>query len=946
MTLLDNTTLGRYEVRSLIGKGGMGEVYLAHDTQLRRQVALKVLLDKYIGNSDHLRRFQQEACAASALNHPNIVTIYEISQADDIRFISMEYIKGQTLRQKLKNHGLSLRKTVNIAIQVAEALSAAHSAGIIHRDIKPENIMIRQDGYVKVLDFGLAKLSDAHYEVQATPEASTITHFDTGQGHVIGTAAYMSPEQLRGQEIDIRTDIWSLGAVLYEMLVVMPPFKGSTTGEVIVSILERAPEPLIATIRNAPQELQDIISKALQKNRDSRYQSASAMIEDLSRFQQLLLLQEAQNTDIGVNTVYHQNAQTHDLGLLQSNDRGASTNENLTEPDEKKVETDETYVKTNSKEKSTVSEQLALSTITQRFWWRKRFSLLLVLVLIGVAGYLAYFFKDRIWSNNSSSKWEFQRRSLPGDAKAAVISPDGKSIASVVEESGKQTIHLLDLATNSDLRIVGPTAKNYQSLAFTPDSNFVYYLEVEVETHSLYRVSKFGDGKSKILSNVNSSVTFSPDGTQMAFTRYKKDPEETMLVIANINGAEERILDAGNTYNYVVSTEHGGGPAWSPNGKTIASLISTDSGYDIALFQVSEGTKRMLGLKDWIIENIIWPNQEGLIVCGRKLPQIRSQIWQLSIRDGSFIRITNDSLIYGMVSSSADGKSLLTFQHEVMKSLWIVTEGNKQQAVKVKSSSDIDSTSIGWTKAGNLFYSLWSNEGIPKIIVSKEGQEENFSFSAGASNDHFITMTPDDAYIIFVSRRSGAQNIWRANVDGSQLVQLTNSPYSDMPTVTPDGLWIIYQSPTSSHNGAWRVSLEGGTPELIVDRNCLFPAVSPNGDLLACYAWEPNDAKSLRIDIYSMKDFSLTNSYRLPPSGITPLENTLKWSPDEKGIGYITSVSGSSNVWVQPLTGGKPYLLTSFDEGKATNFAWSPDGKKVLCARSYETPTASLITQK
>lgn len=273
MDIGSGTLLGRYRVQSQLGAGGMGEVYLAHDEQLDRIVALKLLPAKIATDAQRMRRFVQEARAVSALNHPNILTIHEIGQSETVQFIATEFIEGETLRQRMTTQRMALTKVVDVAIQIASALEAAHSAGIVHRDIKPENIMLRPDGYVKVLDFGLAKLT----ELQGPNSGEAGTLIRTEPGMVVGTANYMSPEQARGLQVDARTDIWSLGVVLYEMVAGQVPFSGTTGTDVLVAVLDKEPPPL----PESPTRLSDIISKALQKDKRLRYQSAGELLIEL-----------------------------------------------------------------------------------------------------------------------------------------------------------------------------------------------------------------------------------------------------------------------------------------------------------------------------------------------------------------------------------------------------------------------------------------------------------------------------------------------------------------------------------------------------------------------------------------------------------------------------------------------------------------------------------------
>src|SRR6266545_524779 len=267
-------SIGHYQVVSLLGVGGMGQVYLAEDEKLRRKVALKLLPASYTRDESRLRRFQQEARAASALNHPNILTIHELGEVNGEQFIATEFVEGETLRERLKRAPLNLAETLDVAVQIAGALAAAHKAGIVHRDIKPENIMLRHDGYVKVLDFGLAKLTE---QQEPATQTSATENVDISSGLVMGTVKYMSPEQARGLQVDPRSDIFSFGVVLYEMIAGRPPFEGKNSNELISTILKKEPSPL----SDVPQETQRLISRALRKKKEDRYQTIEDLLADL-----------------------------------------------------------------------------------------------------------------------------------------------------------------------------------------------------------------------------------------------------------------------------------------------------------------------------------------------------------------------------------------------------------------------------------------------------------------------------------------------------------------------------------------------------------------------------------------------------------------------------------------------------------------------------------------
>ncbi|HMJ25048.1 MAG TPA: serine/threonine-protein kinase, partial [Pyrinomonadaceae bacterium] len=278
---LSGKTLAAYTIIRHLGSGGMGNVFLAEDPRLERLVALKLLPASLTGNSESVLRFQQEARAASAISHPHIAHIYEFGEVDDSCYLTMEYVEGKTVRELVNEKAIDFRQALDIALQVGQALQAAHEAGVVHRDIKPENIMVRHDGYVKVLDFGLAKLIPAQKETGRRRSGS----FDTSPGLIMGTTAYMSPEQVRGELVDARTDVWSWGVLLYEMILGQAPFKGRTSSDVIAAVLKTEPEALLSTNSDIRSGLKPIFRKALAKEAEDRYASIQEAIDDLQTVQ-------------------------------------------------------------------------------------------------------------------------------------------------------------------------------------------------------------------------------------------------------------------------------------------------------------------------------------------------------------------------------------------------------------------------------------------------------------------------------------------------------------------------------------------------------------------------------------------------------------------------------------------------------------------------------------
>jgi len=411
---LAGQSFGPYQISARIGTGGMGEVYLAQDSRLERKVALKVLHDYFTRDDEPLRRFQQEARAASALNHPNILTIHEIGQIDSRHFIVTEFIEGETLRQRMNRTQIKVGEALDVAIQVASALAAAHQAGIAHRDIKPENIMLRPDGVVKVLDFGLAKLTE-----QKGDDLEAATLVNTKQGIVMGTAHYMSPEQARGQKIDERTDLFSLGAVLYEMVAGRVPFEGKTMTDVLASILRVEPAPLNQSASGTPTELERIVDKALRKDKEERYQRAQELLSDLKDLKQRL--------EFEIQLERSVQPQTKD-GLAAVTQRGGqgtgATNDGPTIP-------------------PTSSAEYIVSQITHH---RRPVALALGIVVLLVAGSAYYFYFARGSKTPIDSIAVLPLHNTSGDQNAEYLS-DGISEALINSLSELQQLRVVARGT-------------------------------------------------------------------------------------------------------------------------------------------------------------------------------------------------------------------------------------------------------------------------------------------------------------------------------------------------------------------------------------------------------------------------------------------------------------------------------------------------------------------
>ncbi|HET7112931.1 MAG TPA: protein kinase, partial [Pyrinomonadaceae bacterium] len=512
-------SIGNYQILSFISRGGMGEVYLAQDKRLSRKVALKLLPHTFTKDNDRLRRFEQEARAASALNHPNIITIYEIFQANSTHVIATEFVEGETLRQRLRRSSLSLSEALNIAIQIADALAAAHKAGIIHRDIKPENVMLRPDGYVKILDFGLAKLSEETTAVVAA-EAPTM-QVRTGSGFVLGTAGYMSPEQARGLVVDHRSDIFSLGAVMYEMLARRKPFEGETPSDTMAAILKTEPAPLQHLAPQLPAELVRIVNKSLRKDREERYQVVKDLWLDLKALRQELEFQAKLDHSV-------QSDNGGGTGLM---DRAHST------AAESPLQPTETRSAIN-----TITESLSIEIKRHKFG--VAVVLATVLAIVGLGAFGVYKLVNRKPEIGAFQNIHLTRLTNSGDVIDATISPDGKWVVYVRSDRNVQSLWIRQVSTANDKMIVPAASVGYFGITFSPDGNEIYYaIKSQLDRGNLYRVPTLGGPPVKVLEKIDGPVSFSPDGNRFVLVRGNyPNAGESALVIANVDGSNEQTL--------------------------------------------------------------------------------------------------------------------------------------------------------------------------------------------------------------------------------------------------------------------------------------------------------------------------------------------------------------------------------------------------------------------
>ena len=924
-------TIGHYKIISTLGVGGMGEVYLAEDSSLGRQIALKLLPADLTRDTDRLRRFQQEARAASALNHPNIVTIHEIGVIDNRHFIATEFIDGRTLRQyisgslshttsdgnRTSGKHLKLSEILNIGIQAADALAAAHEAGIVHRDIKPENIMVRRrDSYVKVLDFGLAKLTEGDVAALDT-EAPTKTQVKTSAGVVMGTASYMSPEQARGEQVDARTDIWSLGVVLYEMVAGCGPFERSTPSEVIALILEREPPPLARYAREVPPELERIVNKALTKDREERYQTAKDLLVDLRRLRQQLEVR----------------AEVERLATPGAGSKVAVPGDG-TEP---AATTDEETAATQAEIlRRTSSAEYLVSEIK-----RHKTGALVALAALIIAGAVAAFGLYKfIGQRRAGTKptaafqtMKITRLTSTGKAKSAAISPDGRYVVHVVDENGQQSLWMRQVAPLSNVQIVPPADFPYFGLTFSPDGSYIYYIGVEPEdisTPVLYQRPMLGGAAKKLIVDIDSPITFSPDNKQLAFVRFVPDKGESLLMLANADGTAERRL-AVRIYPDSFSRSNPG-PSWAPDGKVIVcnagGTDATGPYMNLVEVRIADGTiKPITSQRWWDVGQAVWLRDgSGLVFTARERTSSPSQLWHISYPSGEAHRITNDLNDYLGISLTADSTALVTVQSGRPSNIWVAPDGEASRATQITFSNFDGQEGIAWTPDGKIVYASLASGNSDLWITDADGNNQR-QLTIDVGNNSGPAPSSDGRYIVFVSDRKGSTNIWRMDRDGRNQAQLTHGNGEDFPECSPDGKWVVYNS--VGDMTLWKVPMDGGDPEQLTTRCLGMPAISPDGKLIAG------------------DDFRKTAIY--PFSGGEPIKvlNTwtlhCKWTRDGRALEYIDR-SGYSNLYSQPLNGGPPKPLTDNKSDRIFNFDLSHDGKQLALVRGTVTNDVVLIT--
>jgi eukaryotic-like serine/threonine-protein kinase len=763
MPLTAGAKLGSYEIQSPLGAGGMGEVYLAKQSSLGRQVAIKVLASSSASDPERMRRFEQEARSASALNHPNIISIYDVGRENNTAYIAMEFVDGRTLRALMESPPLTIKKALQIAAQIADGLAKAHAAGIVHRDLKPENIMVTRDGFVKILDFGLAKLMPG---LDSASQATILTA-DSQPGAVMGTAPYMSPEQARGDSVDYRTDIFSLGSILYEMLTCKQPFKGPSAAQTLTAIIEDDPQPLAEANPKAPMPLRWVVARCLAKDPEERYNSTLDLARDLKSIRDHL-----SNTAVSGSLTAAPSAATRPkwlttaalvllgmivgavlaLWLRPSPRMSAVSFHPLTF-------SGNDFVPSVSPDGKTVA------------------------FVSGRDG--AY----RIWLKQLDGGGETVLTPGPDD-QSPRFSADGASVMFIhnraayrIPSIGGQARKLLD---------------NVEDAGWSPDGRQIVFVRYD-GAHTRIGVASLADGSSSVIHTVENkhllAPSWSPDGSTIALI-----PQTTGTAGAPAHSITLVSRD-GQSVRQLVCPFPGGElstPSWVDGGKRILYALPESAG-DVGTLQATT-----VGSASRVFSQDV---RSGEV---RTLFSVQAPVSRIEIAGPG--RVIFDTV------TQRDNLKLISMDGAKPDNGRWLTRGNSIDR-QPYFSPDGDAVVFSSSRSGDV--DLWE-------VSLKSGALQRLTDHPASDWDPYVT--PDNKHLLWSSNRSGNFEIWMAERDGSLPRQVSHDGVdAENPTTTPDGQWVIYASGQSQHPGVWKVRADGTDSKQIVTGSAAWPDVSPDG---------------------------------------------------------------------------------------------------------------------
>lgn len=856
----------------------MGEVYLATDEKLNRRVALKILPPEVSAERKILNRFLQEARLAANLNHPHICTIYEVNAAAETPFLAMELVEGETLADKIKSQTLDLNETLTIVSQIADALDEAHRCGIVHRDIKSLNVIINRRGQVKVLDFGLAKIISEDVSEQ------DVTRAKTEDGMLVGTVQNMSPEQALGKKLDGRTDLWSLGVLFYEMLCGEMPFKAATQAGIFDEILNKQPLAPRELNPNVSAELENIVLKLLEKDRDFRFQTASDLLADLKRVRRALGESFESSEAVRISSP-----------------------------------------QTSRREISSTQPFRARQTVL--------IALAAIIVLSGIV-FAVYRFAPPKAGAFSLAETKSSRLTNLGKVSDASVSADGKYVAYVVDEGARQSLWLKQIENGGNAPIVPTSDVVYQGVKISPDGNWIYYNVWDKKSvGEIYRVPVLGGVPQRVVRDCMPTLTISPDGKRLVFIR-SDDQTRTMKLISAVIGENfEKVI-------YETDPSIGGlfAAAFAPDGETLALVGYFPDAQGEYKTQIAEMSAEGGELKTiWLRgkENVgfastpQWlPDKSGLIV-SLTGGEIYNQLWLINYADGSQSALNNDFNSYDSISVSADGKSFIGVQREIFLSIWTLPTDNPAAAKRL-SEGKIEGIGLDWTPDGKIIYSSSVSGKFNLWAINANGSEKR-----QLTDDNFTSIDPcvsfDGQTVLYLTTRRGYR---RLGLSEKEPKDLDFKNFNAISGCLRGENSYLQTSFDKDSLGIFKVDFNTDQKTLVLSVRAQQAEISPDGKRLAYTFWDDNE-KRIKSEVMNLET-KQTKPFDLPQTAIRDTSQTryiFQWTPDSKNIAYVNHQNGASNIWFYPSEGGKAKQITDFKDNLIQDFSFSRDGKQIAVSR-------------